>query len=168
MNTSELKSCNDTEVRRQAQQDHVTNQNKAEHAELLKIIHQLESRLATAAPGRECHWTKQVMTDLRRLRDEFRQHVYSSGDCDGLFQELAFAMPNWIPRMERLQQRQEGLARRLDSLISQIDNHGPNDIPDFNEIRRRIADTIEEVRTVHALENDLIFECFHADLGVGD
>ena len=82
------------------------------------------------------------MSDLRRLCDNFREHVESSGGCDGLFQELALAMPNWIPRMERLQQRQEGLARRLDSLISQIDNHGPNDIPDFSEIRRRIADAI--------------------------
>ena len=168
MKTSELEFQNDTEVKRQAHQDNVTNQNKAEHAELLKIIHQLENKLATAAPGRECHWARQVMIDLRRLEDNFREHIESSGDCDGLFQELAFAMPNWIPRMERLQQRQEGLVRRLDSLISQIDNYGPNDIPDFGEIRRSIADAIEEVRTVHALENDLIFECFQTDLGVGD
>lgn len=168
MNTSELEFQNDSKEKRQAQRDNVTNQNKAEHAELLKVIHQLEKKLSTAAPGRECNWTKQVMIDLRRLRDSFREHIESSGDCDGLFQELAFAMPNWIPRMERLQQRQEGLVRQLDSLISQIDNHGPNDVPDFSEIRRRLAGAIDEVRTLHSLENDLIFECFHADLGVGD
>lgn len=168
MSSSEVKLQNHAKLERQGHRDDVTNQNKAEHADLLKSIHDLEDKLRTAAPGRERDWTNQVMVQLRRLRDSFAQHVESSGEADGLFHELAFAMPNWIPRMERLQQRQEGLLRQFDSLIAQIDNYGLTDIPDFGEIRRRIAAVIEESRTVQALENDLIFESFQTDFGVGD
>lgn len=35
-------------------------------------------------------------------------------------------------------------------------------------IRRFSWPTLHAIRGVQALENDLIFECFHTDLGVGD
>lgn len=153
---------------RQSRKDGVTTQTQLEHNGLLGVIHQLERKLAAAAPTRERDWARQVLADLRSLRDLFRNHVESAGDADGLFRELAAAAPHWIPRMERLQQRQDGLLHQMSSLISQIDNHGKRDIPDFSDIRRRTAGLISEVRTIQALENDLLFECFHTDLGVGD
>jgi hypothetical protein len=146
----------------------VTTQTQLEHGGLLGAMHDLEKELATAAPGRERDWVNKVLVDLRRLRDSFRVHVESAGQEDGLFAEMAISVPRSIPRMERLQQRQEGLLHQMKSLISQIDNHGKCDIPDFSDIRRRAAAVLDEVRAIQALENDLIFECFQTDLGVGD
>ena len=153
---------------RQGQRDSVTTQTQLEHGGLLGIMHRLEDKLATAAPWRERDWAREVLVELRNLRDVFREHVESAGGEDGLFRELAVAVPNWIRRMERLQQRQEGLLHQMNSLISQIDNHRKCDVPDFRDIRRRTAVVIDEVRAIQALENDLIFECFQTDLGVGD
>lgn len=154
--------------KRQAQRDSVTSQTEIEHGGVLRVVHRLEEVLAAAAPGREREWAQEVVVDLRSLRDTFRDHVESAGGEDGLFHELGVAVPNWISRMERLQQRQDGLLHQMNSLISQIDNHGKRDIPDFSDIRRRTAAIIDDVRAVQALENDLLFECFQADLGVGD
>jgi hypothetical protein len=153
---------------RQAQRDAVTDKTQVEHNSLLQAIHRLESKLAAAASGRERDWTDKVLVDLRCLRDIFRQHVESSGKSEGLFDELAIACPHWTPRMDRLQERQDALLLQLNSLISQVENHDRLDIPDFGDLRRRIGGVIGEVRTVQALENDLLFECFLRDLGVGD
>ncbi len=153
---------------RQSQRDGVTSRTRSQHGGLLGIIHQLEAKLAAAAPGRERNWAQECLADLRRLRDLFHDHVESAGAEEGLFHELAAAAPNWISRMERLQQRQDGLLHQMSALISQIDNHARRDIPDFSDIRRRTAVVIDEVRAVQALENDLIFECFQTDLGAGD
>lgn len=163
-----LENKRELDPQRQGQRDGVTTQAHLEHGGLLEVMHKLEKNLANAAPGRERDWTHEVLVDLRRLRDSFRVHVDSAGQVDGLFAEMAISVPNSIARMERLQQRQEGLLHQMNSLISQIDNHGKCDIPDFSDIRRRTAAVIDEVRTIQALENDLIFECFQTDLGVGD
>lgn len=152
---------------RQAKRDRVTTQNLLEHGGLLGMIHQLEANLAAAAPGRERIWAQEGLTSLRRLRDVFYDHVKSAGGEDGLFHELEVAAPHFVSRLERLQQRQDGLLNQMNSLISQIDNHH-RDIPDFGDIRQRTATLIDEVRAVQALENDLVYECFLTDLGVGD
>lgn len=168
MPTETVETRKQLDPQRQGQRDSVTTQTQLEHGGLLGAMHQLEKTLAVAAPGRERDWAHAVLGDLRRLRDMFRDHVESAGEEDGLFAELAVSVPNWLPRMERLQQRQEGLLHQMNSLISQIDNHGTRDVPDFSDIRRRTAAVIDEVRAIQALENDLIFECFETDLGVGD
>jgi hypothetical protein len=168
MSIQSVETRQQLDPQRQEQRESVTTQTQLEHGGLLGIVHPLEQKLATAAPGRERDWTHEVLVDLRRLRDIFREHVESAGSEDGLFAELAHAVPNWLPRMERLQQRQEGLLHQMNSLISQIDNHRKRDVPDFSDIRRRTAAAIDEVRTIQALENDLLFECFETDLGVGD
>lgn len=168
MTTESLDIQRQLDPRRQPQRDGVSSQTQDEHGGLLRIIHQLEAKLAAAAPGRERLWAGDCLADLRLLRNIFRKHVESAGAEDGLFRELTVAAPNWISRMERLQQRQDGLLHQMSALISQIGNHTQRDIPDFSDIRRRTAAVIDEVRAVQALENDLIFECFQADLGVGD
>jgi len=153
---------------RRLQHDAVTTQTHLEHGGLLNLIHQLESKLAAAAPGREREWFGRVLQDLRQLTLDFREHVESAGTSGGLFEEMRTAAPNLLSRVERLQQRQDGLLQQLKSWISQIDNHRKVDVPDFADIRRRTAAAIEEIRSIQAQENDLIFECFHTDLGVGD
>lgn len=168
MATESLDMQRQLDPRRQPQRDGVRSQNQDEHGGLLRIIHQLEAKLAAAAPGRERLWAQECLADLRRLRDLYHDHVESAGAEDGLFHELAVAAPHWTSRMERLQQRQDGLLHQMKSLISQIDNHSRRDVPDFSDIRRRTAAVIDEIRAVQALENDLIFECFQTDLGVGD
>lgn len=168
MATESLDIQRQFDPRRQPQRDGVRSQTQNEHGGLVRIIHQLEAKLASAAPGRERLWAGDCLADLRLLRDLYHDHVESSGAKDGLFHELAVAAPHWSSRTERLQQRQDGLLHQMSALISQIDNHTKRDIPDFSDIRRRTAAVIDEVRTLQALENDLIFECFQTDLGVGD
>lgn len=153
---------------RQSRRDEVKTRNSLEHGALLKAIHEVEERLVAAAPGRVRRWADLVLHDLRRLRDIYRQHVESTSRSDGLFCELGLTVPTWIRRMERLQQRQDGLLQQMNSLISQLGNHDGRDVPDFSDIRRRTAAVLDEVRAIQALENDLIFECFQTDLGVED
>ncbi len=124
--------------------------------------------MANAAPGRERRWADRVVTDLRKLRDAFRVHVESAGSEGGLFQERGLTVPTWVRRMERLQQRQDGLLQQMHALISQLENHDSREIPDFRDIHRRVGALVDEVRNVQALENDLIYECFYTDVGIGD
>ena len=168
MHTAVVNERSSPDPGRQAQRDEVTTQTRLEHGNLLLAIHRLEEKVAAAAPGRERRWASDVIGDLRKLRDSMRVHVESSGSDDGLFRELEITVPTRVRRMERLQQRQDGLLQQMNALISQLENHDSRDVPDFSDIRGRIATIIDEVRTVQALENDLIYECFHTDIGVGD
>jgi len=109
-----------------------------------------------------------VVDHLRSVRRTFNNHIRCAAQAGGLIEELQQVRPNLIWRLQRLQQRQLSLIQQLDSLIAQVDDHGACDIPDFAYIRSRSAAIIQEIRSIQAIENDLLFECFETDLGVGD
>lgn len=163
-----LETQSELDTQRQIQRDGVTTQTQLEHDGLLEAVLEVQKKLATVAPSRERDWAKDVLFNLHFLEKRFREHVESAGQEDGLFAELAISGPNWIPRIKRLKKRQERLLFEMNSLISQIDKHGTRDVLDFSDIWRRAAAIVNDVRTVQTLENDLIFECFETDLGVGD
>lgn len=148
------------------ERDEVKSQTRFEHSGLADIMHDLQSKLAIAAPGRKQSWLKQVLIELRRLREGFREHIQSAGERDGLFSELDLAAPHRIPQFRMLQRQQGLLLQEIDALISEIDHLGK--VPDFSNVRRRASALMLEVREIQALENDHILECFQTDLGVGD
>lgn len=168
MNRETVNKLDPVEFNDQSRGDRVTTENQRQHKAILNLIHLLEKKLARAAPGREHDWTSNVVCDLRSVRDAFNKHTKSAVQNGGLIEELQAANPNLIWRLDRLQQRQSSLIQQMNSLITQADNHGTCDTPDFAYIRNRTAAIIQEIRSLQAVENDLLFECFATDSGAGD
>ena len=168
MTKESVNNCNSVELHDQSRRDQLSTESQHGHGTILNLIHQLEQKLATAAPRREHQWASDVVKCLRSVRDAFSKHTKLAVQKGGLIEELQAANPNLIWRLDRLQQRQSSLVQQMNSLITQADNHGTSDIPDFAYIRSRAAAILQDIRSLQAVENDLLFECFETDLGVGD
>jgi hemerythrin-like domain-containing protein len=154
-------------VSRNSRCEALAAQNRAEHAELLSTIHALEAALASAAPGREREWNEQVGERLRAVIAALRAHACSAEAEDGLFAEIDLR-PTLLRRVERLRQEHADLVQQSEALAQRISHCNDGDARDCHDIRQRAAWLLTALRHHQAVENDLVFESFYTDLGVGD
>ena len=80
--------------------------------------------------------------------------------------ELDITRPRIAARVEALRQEHRALLQQLNTLreglVPQSATH------DFSALRRQAEQFLSAIRRHHALEVDLIYECFWLDIGVGD
>ncbi len=146
----------------------LAQQTRGEHDALLIAMHRLEAALAAAAPGREQAWNARVGQDLRGVQECLARHVASAEAADGLLAEIDLSRPTLARRAERLRREHAELLRQADALQSRIEHHGPDECPDFADIRQRAAWLLGALRHHQGQEADLIFETFYTDIGAGD
>jgi hypothetical protein len=104
-------------------QKKLIQQVRAEHDDLLGAIHSLEAALASAAPGREQAWGKQVLKKLQAVAELLDGHARSAEAADGLLAMVAAAQPRLLHRVERLRREHVDLldhARSLQRVRSSI------------------------------------------------
>lgn len=143
-------------------------QARAEHDALFDAIRCLEAALASAAPGREPEWNQRVLEKLRIVVDLLDEHARSAEAADGVLAMIGDAQPRPLHRVERLRREHIDLLERARALRRQIEHHGPDELPNFRDTRRRTAWLLNALRHHRAAATDLIFEAFDTDIGVGD
>lgn len=157
----------DRTTTRTHEQQNVSQRTRGEHDELLIAMHKLEGALGSPAPGRESNWARRVIGDLASVSIALRAHVASAEGETGLFSELLLVRPEMtVARIERLRIEHGQLLEQAAALAGSL---GQDDcVPDFAALRRQAAELLAAIRTHHAHESDLIFECFWTDIGCGD
>lgn len=138
---------------------------RARSDRLLTAIHDLERSLASAAPGREPLWGSRVNDSLSLLREAMRERIESD---DGLFSDVEVAAPHLWCRVEKLRAEYASLRRRVTELMAEFDGPGEDGIADYRDIRERVGWLLTALRHQQSRENDLVFEVYNRDLGVGD
>jgi hemerythrin-like domain-containing protein len=149
-------------------QKKLIQQVRAEHDDLLEAIHSLEAALASAAPGREQAWGKQVLKKLQAVAELLDGHARSAEAADGLLAMVAAAQPRLLHRVERLRREHVDLLDHARSLQRQIEHHAADELPNFRDIRQRATWLLNALRHHRAAATDLIFEAYSTDVGVGD
>jgi hypothetical protein len=148
--------------------DKLVLQARAEHDALFDAIHCLEAALASPAPGRERDWSQQVLAKLRTVVDLLDEHARSADAADGLLAMIGNAQPRLLHRVERLRREHVDLLAQARALRHQIEHHGPDELPNFRDIRHRTTWLLNALRHHRTAATDLIFEAFDTDIGVGD
>jgi hypothetical protein len=157
-------SSSDSEYDRQK----LLQQARAEHDALLDAVHRLEAALASAAPGREWDWNQQVIEKLATVVDLLDEHGRSAEAEDGLLAMIGSAQPRLLHRVERLRREHVNFVDQARALKGQLEHHGPDELPNFPNIRQRATWLLNAPRHHRAAATDLIFEAFSSDIGVGD
>jgi hypothetical protein len=131
-------------------------------------MHRLEAALASAAPGREQAWNRQVIEKLRTVGDLLNEHARSAEAADGVLALIGADQPRLLHRVERLRREHVDLLAHARTLQRHIELHDAEELPNFRDIRQRATWLLNALRHHRAASTDLIFEAYSADIGVGD
>lgn len=135
---------------------------------LVLAMQSLEAALASPAPGRERLWLMQVANALDGLAEAMRQHLTSTEGPGGLYQAVDQTWPTLAYRAQRLRKEHASLVDQVNALRQQCTCYGPDETPDYHDLRRRAHWLLTALRHHQAAEADLIFEAFYTDIGIGD
>ena len=130
----------------------------------LAAMHELETSLAAAAPGREQDWRARVVEALAVLVEATAAEADNADRPDSLLSDVARTQP-WLRnrvRGLRLQYRQlrDGLAGLAAELT------GPEDAAmDYADVRQRLGWLLTGLRHQRARESDLIYEAYYEAFG---
>lgn len=154
-----------TVTRSTASQDSARN----DRERLISTIHQLEWALSSAAPTRERAWMPPVLSAMRSLESAMQQQYANAESADGLLSQIINDAPHLAPRVDRLKKEYRDLLRQMSTLRDQFES-GSNayELPNFVDIRQRLAWLLNAVRHHQSRETDLIFEAVNTDLGALD
>ena len=143
-------------------------QARALHDEVLEAMYHLEIALASAAPRREKVWNQRVIEDLGKVSDLLDEHARSAEADDGLFSMIVAAHPRLAHHVDRLGREQNNLLEQSRSLERQFAHHGEGALPNYRDVRKGIRSLLSALSSHRADANDLVFEAFTTDIGIGD
>jgi hypothetical protein len=140
----------------------------AQHDEVLEAMYHLELALASAAPRRERVWNKRVIEELGRVSDLLDEHARSVEAEDGLLSMFVAAHPRLSHCVDRLCREHSSLLKQGRSLKQQFAHHGEGDLPNYRDVRKAIRSLLNALCKDRADVNDVVFEAFSTDIGIGD
>jgi hypothetical protein len=126
----------------------------------LAAIHDLETTLATAAPGREVAWTQQVVHALTVLRDATGDEDRNANEPDSLLSDIQRTQPRLRTRVRGLRAQYRHLADAVHRTTQELEA-GEGDAADFADIRQRLSWLLGALRHQRARESDLIYEAYY-------
>ena len=141
---------------------------RAQHDELLEAIYRLELALASAAPRRDRVWNKRVIEELEKASDLLDEHFRSIESDDGLLSMIISAQPRLAHGADRLGREYSNLVQQARSLERQLAHHGEGDLPSFRDVCKGLRSLLNALSNHRADANDLVFEAFSTDIGIGD
>lgn len=140
----------------------------ADRDRTLESIHALEAALATAGPGREAEWLRQVAEGLRQLEDMVMSEREESLRSDSLLSMIARDYSRRFgSRMRQLREQHDDIVRQIASLREQVTKQSAGEGPDVADLRQRLGWLIQAIRHRRAREADLVYEAITLDLGRG-
>jgi hypothetical protein len=131
-------------------------------------MHRLEAALESPAPGRENAWRDELVVALRVLDEATKEESENALQPDSLLSDTATNQPRLRNRVRGIRLQYAQLRRAIEALGHELGQ--PRDVlPDFADLRQRLAWVLTALRHVRARESDLIYEAyydaFRADLG---
>lgn len=132
-----------------------------DHDATLDAIHQLEAALAVAAPGRERSWRDDVLAALAALESVMATEYDNAEQPDSLLSDIKRTQPRLRSQVRGLRMQYRHLRDAIAALRAELttsDETGP--VPDFGDIRQRLAWLLTAMRHQRARESDLVYEAY--------
>ena len=134
----------------------------------LDAMRRLEETLAAAATGRERAWLDVVYEALQRLDEALAQQTENADDPQSALSEIERIEPRLAFKVQKLRKKYHQLKQRTTELLAELDPARQEQTPDYAEIRQQLEELLTSLRNYRAGENDLFFEAYETDVGVGD
>jgi nitrate reductase assembly molybdenum cofactor insertion protein NarJ len=138
---------------------------QADQDRTLVAIHQVETALAAAAPGREGPWRTAVRAALEVLGQAATDEERNAAEPDSLLSDIARTQPHLRNRVRGLRAQYRQVRATIEALLPELDTTEGLDVAD---LRQRLTWLINALRHQRARESDLIyeayFEAFNRDL----
>lgn len=141
---------------------------RADQERTLAAMHRLEKALESAAPMREEGWRAEVTAALAVLGEASTEEAENADRPDSLLSDVAHNQPRLRSRVRGIRTQYQQLRERIAELEGELQQmHDP--LPDFADLRQRLAWVLTALRHVRARESDLLYEAYYdafkADLG---
>ncbi len=125
-------------------------------------MHRLEAALAVAAPGRERSWRDDVLAALATLESVMATEYDNAEQPDSLLSDIKRTQPRLRSQVRGLRMQyghlRDAIAALRVELTTPDDQPGP--VPDFGDIRQRLAWLLMALRHHRARESDLLYEAY--------
>jgi hypothetical protein len=125
----------------------------------LVAVHELESALASAAPGRESAWRDSVRAALDVLGVAAAEEEGNAARPDSLLSDIARSQPRLRHRVHGLRAQYRQVRDTIAALRPELDRE-PADL-EVADLRQRLAWLLTALRHQRARESDLIYEAYY-------
>jgi chromosome segregation ATPase len=133
---------------------------RSDQERTLAAMHRLEKALESAAPGREGSWRDEVMAALTVLGEATTQEAENADRPESLLSDIAHNQPRLRNRVRGIRTQYQQLRERMGELDREL--HQPKSaVPDFADLRQRLAWVLAALRHVRARESDLLYEAYY-------
>jgi hypothetical protein len=126
----------------------------------LDAMHQLESALESAGPGREGSWRDDVIAALAVLDESTTQESENASQPDSLLSDIGRTQPRLRNRVRGVRIQYQQLRDRIRSLRRELEESGGLD-PDVADLRQRLGSVLTALRHQRGRESDLIYEAYY-------
>jgi hypothetical protein len=123
-------------------------------------MHELESALGAAAPGRESSWRAAVLAALIVLDEATNDEYVNAANPDSLLSDIKRTQPRLRTRVRGLRTQYEHLRQTIASMRLELAKPDDDD-NDYADIRQRLAWLLTALRHQRARESDLIYEAYY-------
>lgn len=131
----------------------------ADQDRTLEAMHELEAALGAAAPGREVQWRDAVLAALEELDVVTAAEYENAESPDSLLSDVKRSQPRLRTRVRGLRAQYRQMRNAIGELRGELEDRGEA-VPDFPDIRQRLAWLLTALRHQRARESDLIYEAF--------
>lgn len=143
---------------------------RADQDRTLDAMHSLERALAAPAPRREPAWQAEVLSALAVLDAAMAEEDENATRPDSLLSDIRRTQPRLRSRVRGVRAQYSQLRERIAALRRELGEQGDDDpVPDFADVRQRVAWLLSALRHQRSRESDLIYEAyfdaFNVDLG---
>jgi hypothetical protein len=133
-------------------------------AGLRAAIGQVESSLASPAPGRAAAWSQELGQQLGELSAAFDVHVALTEGPDGLLADIVEAAPRLANRVAVTRRDHVRLREQLDGILSSL----PVDEGGVAETREQVVELLTAMVRHRQAGADLVYEAYNVDIEAGD
>jgi hypothetical protein len=133
-------------------------------AGLRAAIGQVESSLASPAPGRAAAWSKELGQQLDELSAALDTHIALTEGPDGLLADIVEAAPRLTNRVDVTRKDHTRLRSQLDAIVSSL----PIEQSGVAEVREQVVQLLTGMVRHRQAGADLIYEAYNVDIEAGD
>jgi hypothetical protein len=133
-------------------------------AGLRAAIGQVESSLASPAPGRVAAWSTELRRQLDALSSAFEQHVTMTEGPDGLLEDIVVAAPRLAHRVDVTRKDHTRLRSQLDAVLASL----PADESRVAQLRNQVVDLLTSLVRHRQAGADLVYEAYNVDIEAAD
>ena len=137
-----------------------------EHRACMQRVSDLEACL-DCHPDDSGRWVARLLEHLPALARTMGEH-FQDEERGTLFTDLSLRRPWIVTRLESLKEEHPQMLHEIEKLIDLAGNLRTAETYELRELNARIQLFVARLRRHEAAENELIFEVYWDDFGVGD